>query len=217
MKKDKFLNWLLILIFIVTLAGISLNIYNRAIDKGLIYALSTFKFFTLQSNLLLLIYSSTELFMQKVSKSKLHTFILGPITAYILLTGIVYLVILEPIYELYGLEKLSSVLLHYVSPVMMFVYWLIAEKRRYRFQEFFKWLAYPILFMVWGLFLALLFKDYLYPFFDIAEYGAFVGIYLLLVAMGFASMIILLIFINNFYLTDVTIERQKITVFRRNK
>jgi len=217
MKKIQLTSYLLIFILLVTLVGISLDIYNRALDDGVMRALSAFKFFTLQSNLLLLIFSATELFLRKVPKSKLHTFIMGPITAYILLTGIVYLVILEPIYELYGLERLSSVLLHYISPVLMFSYWIAAEKRRYRFAEAFKWLIYPIAFMVWGLFLALVFQDYLYPFFDIEEYGAFVGIYLLLVAMGFASMIILLIFINNFYLTDVTIKRQKITVFRRNK
>ena len=215
MNKDKIKDYLLLFIFAVTLVGISLDIYNRSIAKGLLYALSTFKYFTLQSNFLLLVYSATELFMKKVPKSKLHSYMLGPITAYILLTGIVYLIILEPIYELYGLEKLSSVLMHYVSPVLMFAYWLIAEKRRYHFLETFKWLIYPITFMIWGLFLALVFNDYLYPFFDIAEYGAYVGLYILLVAMGFTSMIILLIFINNFYLTNVKVERQKITVFKR--
>lgn len=197
MNKEKCKNYLLLLIFVVTLAGISLDIYNRAIDRGIIYALFSFKYFTLQSNFLLLIYSATELFMGKIPKNKLHPFILGPITSYILLTGLVYLIILEPIYDLHGLERLSSVLLHYISPVLMFSYWLIAEKRRYHFNEFFKWLIYPIIFMIWGLFLALAFKDYLYPFFDIAEYGAYVGLYLLLVAMGFGVMILLVIFINN--------------------
>ncbi len=197
MNKEKCKNYLLLLIFLVTLAGISLDIYNRAIDRGIIYALFSFKYFTLQSNFLLLIYSATELFMGKIPKNKLHPFILGPITSYILLTGLVYLIILEPIYDLHGLERLSSVLLHYISPVLMFSYWLIAEKRRYHFNEFFKWLIYPIIFMIWGLFLALAFKDYLYPFFDIAEYGAYVGLYLLLVAMGFGVMILLVIFINN--------------------
>lgn len=216
MKKEQFTSYLLIFIFLVTLAGISLDIYNRAIDGGVMHALATFKFFTLQSNLLLLLFSATELFLRKAPKSKLHNFILGPITAYILLTGIVYLVILEPIYELYGLERISSVLLHYISPVLMFTYWLIAEKRRYRFAEAFNWLIYPILFMIWGLFLALVFNDYLYPFFDVSQYGAYVGFYLLLVAMGFAAMIVILIFINNFYLTQPKITRQKITIFRRN-
>lgn len=216
MHKERLKNYLLIFIFLVTLAGISLDIYNRAIDRGLIFAFSAFKFFTIQSNLLLLFYSATELFLKKTPKTKLHNFILGPITAYILLTGIVYLIILEPIYELYGLERLSSVLLHYVSPVLMFTFWIVAEKRRYRFAEAFKWLIYPIVFMIWGLFLALLFNDYLYPFFDISLYGVYVGFYIVLVAMGFAAMIVMLIFINNFYLTNVKTTRQKITIFRRN-
>ncbi len=214
MNKENVKNYLLFFIFAVTLAGISLDIYNRTIARGIIYGLSTFKYFTLQSNFLLLIYSATELFMKKVPKSKLHTYMLGPITSYILLTGVVYLVILEPIYELYGLEKFSSVLMHYISPVLMFAYWLIAEKRRYKFSEAFKWLIYPIAFMIWGLLLAIFFSDYLYPFFDIAEYGLYVGLYLLLVAMGFSSMIILLIFINNFYMTDASTQGRKVKPIR---
>jgi hypothetical protein len=62
--------------------------------------------------------------------------------------------------------------------------------------------------MLWGLLLAFWFEDYLYPFFDIAQYGAFVAIYLVLVAIGFLAMILLLFFINNFYLTPHIPERR---------
>lgn len=215
MRNENIKNYLLISIFAATLAGISIDLYNTFLDDGLINALGEFKFFTLQSNLLLLLYSGTELFLGKIPKTKLHSFVLGPITAYILLTGTVYLIILEPIYESYGLYKLSSVLMHYVSPSLMFTYWFIAENRRYSFIEVFKWLIYPIAFMIWGLFRAIVFKDYLYPFFDISEYGVAVGLYILLVAMGFAAMIVILIFINNFYLPKLNTKKEKIKVFRR--
>lgn len=216
MKNEKLKKYLLIFIFIVTLTGLSIDIYSRALEQGVVKAFGAFKFFTLQSNLLLLFYSATELFLGKIPKTKLHSFLLGPLTAYILLTGTVYLIILEPIYDLHGLERISSILLHYISPLLMFAYWLITEKRRYRFAEVFKWLIYPIAFMIWGLFRALLFKDYLYPFFDISEYGAAVGIYLLFVAMGFAAMIIMLIIINNYYLPSTKTKKEKIKVIRRN-
>ncbi len=159
--------------------------------------LSDFKFFTLQSNALVLFFAAGRLFVRKVNIQNYIRMAFGPLTSYILLTGIVYLIILEPIYELYGAERVASSILHYVTPPLMFLLWILTENRRYSYSEVFKWLIYPLLFMGWGLFRAFAFNDYLYPFFDLEKYGLYVSAYLFMVALGFSVMILLIIFINN--------------------
>lgn len=197
------------LVFASALVGISIDIHNKMADSGFFEALSTFKFFTLQSNLLVLIFAGLTILGGKKSTNNVMQFSLGPITSYIVLTGVVYLVILEPIYELYGMERVASVLLHYVTPPLMLLYWIFNEKRRYTFAEFPKWLVYPVLFMVWGIARAVFAEDYLYPFFDTGQYGYFIAFYLLLVALGFSSMVMIFIFVNNFYMTPYTLKKGK--------
>ncbi len=200
MKKSNAGKILLWLLLIATFAGISLNTYNHSDGGDILKGLSDFKFFTLQSNALIFILSAGLLFIKKDSLHNLLSLIVGPLTSYIFLTGAVYLIILEPIYELYGAERVASSILHYIVPPLMLLYWIIEEKRRYSYREFFKWLSYPLLFMMWGLFRALVYKDYLYPFFDLEKYGTFVSVYLFMVAIGFTCMILLIMFINNTYL-----------------
>ena len=202
MKRELIKRTLLWVIFVSALIGISIDIYNHSQGGNILKGLSNFKFFTLQSNALILIYAFVLIFIKKYNTNNTFNNILGPVTSYILLTGVVYLIILEPIYELYGMERLSSSILHYVTPPLMSLFWLLFEQRRYRYREFLSWLIYPLIFMAWGLFRALAYNDYLYPFFDTQKYGYFVSAYLLMVAIGFSSMILLLIFINNNYLTN---------------
>jgi hypothetical protein len=208
MKQELIKRILLWSIFVFAVAGISLDVYNHSDGGDILKGLSNFKFFTLQSNALILIYAFVSIFMKRYSSVNSFNNILGPVTSYIVLTGVVYLIILEPIYELYGMERLSSTILHYITPPLMFIFWLFFEQRRYSYEEFFRWLIYPLVFMAWGLFRALVFDDYLYPFFDTQQYGLFVAVYLLLVAIGFSCMILLLIFINNNYLTNKRVVKK---------
>ena len=208
MNKKKTKQLLLWAIMITALLGISVDVYNNAEGESLLYGFKTFKYFTLQSNSLVLFFSVASLFACNISQKRWFGYMLGPLTAYIMLTGLVYLIILEPIYDSEGLKRLSSIILHYITPPLMFAYWIIAEKRRYAYSEIYKWLSYPVLFMIWGLFLAITKGDYLYPFFDTSLYGANVAIYLILVAIGFSSMIMLLIFINNTFLTQKPAQKR---------
>lgn len=196
-RTEKILLWML---FISTLSGITLNTVNHSEGGDILKGLSDFKFFTLQSNALILLFAAGLLFLRKESVTGLLRKVTGALTSYIVLTGTVYLIILEPIYELYGSERIASSILHYITPPLMFLYWITCEKRRYSYKEFFKWLTYPLIFMGWGLFRAFVYKDYLYPFFDLEKYGSFVSVYLFMVAIGFTCMILLIMFINNTYL-----------------
>jgi hypothetical protein len=198
--KGRVSYYLLWIVFSSAFIGIGIDLYNKFVSGGVLHALSTFKYFTLQSNLLVLIYAFVILFCVRLSKNSFVLFMKGPLTSYIVLTGLVYLIILEPIYDLEGLERIASVFLHYVVPPLMFLWWILSEQRSYSLREVPKWLVYPVLFMVWGLFLALVEGDYLYPFFDVSQYGIYVALYILFVAIGFVSLVVLLIFINIFFI-----------------
>jgi hypothetical protein len=90
----------------------------------------------------------------------------------------------------------ASDILHYIIPPLMLIYWLIFEERELQYKFIINWLAYPVAFMVWGLFRAFVFSDYLYPFFDIQKFGIFLIIYLLLMAGSTAAIAFVLVFIN---------------------
>lgn len=198
--KNRISYFLLWGVLLSAFVGIGIDLFNKFISGGVLYALSTFKFFTLQSNLFVLIYAFVVLFCSRLSMNNFVVFMKGPLTSYIVLTGLVYLIILEPIYDLDGMERIASVFLHYIVPPLMFLFWITSEKRRYSLREMPRWLVYPVCFMLWGLFLALVKNDYLYPFFDVSQHGIYVSLYILLVAIGFVALVILLVFINNFHL-----------------
>ncbi len=203
MKKRALRNILLFLIFTVTLQGIFLDIQVSAKGNGFLHGLYIFKFFTLQSNMLFAIFSATTLILINSGKNNeiekrcdwLNK-LLSPLFSYILLTGITYLIIIAPTTQLSGLEKVSSTLLHYVSPPLAILYFLLFEKRRIEYREIAYWLIYPVVFLGWGLYLALMKGDYLYPFFDIEKLGYKIIPYLFAVTLGGILLDIAVVFVN---------------------
>ncbi len=191
---------LLILILLTTSIGILLHIYNNSSGGDFFSGLFTFKFFTLQSNFLLLLFAGLLLLIGDGDKQRFLKRFTGPLTSYIFVTGLVYLIILEPIYDLYGPERVSSIILHYITPLLTLIYWLLWEENRYKYSFVAKWLVYPVLFMIWGVFRAIVYKDYLYPFFDLEKYGIYITAYIAAVALFFSIIILGVIFINRKYL-----------------
>ncbi len=197
MQRKDFRQLLLLIIFITTFLGVAIDIYANTIDYSIWKGLSIFKFFTLQSNVLIMIYSFVALTnFKKWPEADFFKKLLSPITSYIMLTGITFAILLAPTSTAQGLHKVASDLLHYLAPPMMFFYWIIFEERKLEYKFTLKWLIYPVLFMIWGLFLAFTFQDYLYPFFDIPKFGGFLYIYLLLMTVSTTAISVFLVFIN---------------------
>ncbi|MFA6335544.1 MAG: Pr6Pr family membrane protein [Bacteroidales bacterium] len=197
MRSINFKRLLLSLILITTFLGIFIDIYVNTIEHNIWKGLSLFKYFTLQSNSLIMIYSFVVLFNIKGYAENAHfKSLLSPFTSYIILTGLTFAILLAPTSTATGLHKVASDLLHYLSPPLMFFFWLIFEERKLKYALIGKWLIYPLLFMLWGLFLALFFGDYLYPFFDLSKYGNFLVVYLLLMAISTTMISLFLVFLN---------------------
>ncbi|MCK9305809.1 MAG: Pr6Pr family membrane protein [Bacteroidales bacterium] len=215
MKNKALRNILLFLIFMATLQGIFLNISVSSNGEGFVNGLYVFKYFTLQSNLLLMLFSCVTLILINTGKSvgqesiisrekrskygKMNEWIdklLSPLLSYILLTGITYALIIAPTANPEGLAKISTILLHYVSPSLAIIYFILFEKRRIDYREIALWIIYPIVFLGWGLYLAIIKGDYLYPFFDIEKLGYKIIPYLFAVTLGGILLDIAVVFVN---------------------
>lgn len=197
MKSKEFRQLLLSIIFITTFLGVAIDIYANTVDYNIWKGLSIFKFFTVQSNTLIMVYSFVALTnINKWQKTGFFKSLLSPFTSYIMLTGITFAILLAPTSTAQGLHKVASDLLHYLAPPLMFFYWLIFEEKKLEYKFILKWLIYPVFFMIWGLFLAFFFQDYLYPFFDLPKFGNFLYIYLLLMAVSTTAISMFLVFVN---------------------
>lgn len=197
MQRKGLKQLLLSLILITTFLGVVIDIYANTIDDNIWKGLSIFKFFTIQSNVLIMIYSFLALTnCKKYRETPVFKSLLSPFTSYIILTGITFATLLAPTSTAQGLHKVASDLLHYLSPPLMFFYWLIFEERKLEYRFIVKWLIYPVIFMIWGLFLAFAFQDYLYPFFDLSKSRIFLFIYLLFMAASTTAISLFLVFVN---------------------
>ncbi|MEA5005071.1 MAG: Pr6Pr family membrane protein [Rikenellaceae bacterium] len=179
MRKNDLKKLVLALVLITTTQGIGIDIYVNSIDGGIWKGLSIFKYFTLQSNALVLLYSLLALVNSRsLTEKEWFQKALAPVTSYIMLTGITFLIILAPTSTAQGLQKVASDLLHYLVPPLMFFYWIVFEERELRYRYIWSWMVYPFIFMFWGLYLAIMKEDYLYPFFDISKLGIMIVPYL---------------------------------------
>lgn len=192
MRKNDLKKLILALVFITTVQGIGIDIYVNSLERGIWKGLSIFKYFTLQSNALVLLYSLLALVnYRSMTEKEWFKKALTPVTSYIMLTGITFLIILAPTSTAQGLQRVASDLLHYLVPSLMFFYWIVFEERELRYSYIWSWIIYPFIFMFWGLYLAIMKGDYLYPFFDISKLGIMIVPYL-------AGMTIAVVLIGSF-------------------
>jgi hypothetical protein len=91
----------------------------------------------------------------------------------ITLVFIVYATVLAQLWQPQGLFLLCDVLLHYVTPVLFVLWWLISgADGRTRWSDISRWMLYPIAYLVYALARAPLAGEVPYPFLDVAKNGA---------------------------------------------
>ena len=179
MRKKDLKKLILALVLITTVQGIGIDIYVNSAEGGIWEGLSIFKYFTLQSNALVMLYALLALInFRSMTEKEWFKRALTPVTSYIMLTGISFLIILAPTSNSQGLQRVASDLLHYLVPSLMFFYWIVFEERELQYSYIWSWIIYPFVFMFWGLYLAIMKEDYLYPFFDINKLGILIVPYL---------------------------------------
>jgi len=91
----------------------------------------------------------------------------------IALVFIIYTTVLAQLWQPQGLFLLCDVLLHYVTPVLFVLWWLVAgADGSTRWRDISWWMLYPIAYLVYALARAPIAGEVPYPFLDVAKNGA---------------------------------------------
>ncbi len=133
-----------------------------------------FSFFTILTNSIAAIYFTLRSYKSQNDLSawagKPGT--LTAIASYISIVGLVYQIILRPLWSPAGLQKLVDELLHSVIPIMVIVYWYLYEnKTQVMYNRVPAWLIYPLLYLIFILIRGSISGFYPYPFVDAGRLG----------------------------------------------
>ncbi|TJV05413.1 MAG: hypothetical protein E5Y12_08845 [Mesorhizobium sp.] len=91
----------------------------------------------------------------------------------IALVLIIYATVLARLWQPQGLFLLCDILLHYVTPVLFVLWWLMSgADGRTRWSDISWWVLYPIVYLIYALARAPLAGEVPYPFLDVAKNGA---------------------------------------------
>ena len=183
-----------IIVWFAVLAQFYLIIENRVapVTETII---RFFSFFTILTNILVAVYFTIKaLGRDQLDKAGLLT----AITVYITLVGLVYQVLLRHIWQPTGLQMVVDELLHSVNPLLVISYWYLFEKKFFvHYKEVFKWMIYPVVYLVYILTRGSFSGFYPYPFINVSEIGIsqtlLNGLFLLLF---FYAVSVLFIFIG---------------------
>lgn len=154
-----------------------------------------FSFFTILTNILTAICFTFSAIKPKLRITEFLTkpTSLTAVTVYITLVGLVYNIILRFIWNPQGLEMVVDELLHSVIPVLFIIFWLIfVPKGGHEWKGVFKWLIYPLIYLVYTLIRGSMTGYYPYPFLNAGELG-FIKVLvnsciLILVFLGFSLL-----------------------------
>jgi len=115
------------------------------------------------------------------------------VTSYISIVGIVYSLFLRSVWAPAGWNAVADHALHDVMPIAAFLYWLIiAPKEGIGWVDPIKWLAYPLVYVVYSLVRGAVVSWYPYWFVDVPNLGyptALTNTAFVFVAFAFAGLI----------------------------
>ena len=91
---------------------------------------------------------------------------------YITVVGVAYHFLLAHIWSPTGWQKVADVSLHYIVPAAYIVYWfLFVSKGSQQYRNAYKWLIYPLIYIIYALIYGAISKFYTYPFIDVQQHG----------------------------------------------
>lgn len=129
-------------------------------------------YFTILTNILVALTMTCVAFGGWPGGQNASDAVLAAVTLYIAIVGVVYHILLSKLYDLSGLWKVADTLLHYVSPALTLLFWLIfAPKGRLRFRDAFYWMLYPLAYCAYALVRGHHTGWYPYPFLNVTELG----------------------------------------------
>jgi len=98
--------------------------------------------------------------------------LLGGSTLAIILVGVTYSLLLHGLLHLSGGAKLANIIMHYVVPVLVPLYWLVfSPKGELKRRDPLLWSIFPLAYLPYALVRGAIEKKYPYPFIDLAKLG----------------------------------------------
>ncbi|MGI8951884.1 MAG: Pr6Pr family membrane protein [Chitinophagaceae bacterium] len=129
-----------------------------------------FSFFTILSNLLVALSLTAVVFFKNSFFAK--TPVISGITAYIIIVGIIYSLLLKELWNPQGLQLIADIILHEAIPILYFIFWLLfVQKGFLKWKYIFLWLIFPFFYLIWTFLRGALIGEYPYPFVDVSVNG----------------------------------------------
>jgi hypothetical protein len=163
-----------------------------------------FSFFTILANSIVAVYFVRKSVRKESTIELMNTDANSTtaITVYISVVGLIYQILLRDLWNPKGMQELVDELLHSVIPVLVLLYWfLYTEKSRLMYIRIFRWLLFPLVYLLYILARGQYAGFYPYPFVNVAELGLkqvlinalgvtfiFLGISALLVSIAIAMV-----------------------------
>lgn len=149
--------------------GIVSPLDDASVVGGLFRAVSSY---TWQSNLLVALWLTFAVRQQNDETWILSPLVHGAVTVYITVTFIVFAAVLERLWNPVGLLLVLSIVTHYIVPIAFITDWVLFEARRtYRWGFIWRWLAFPMGYLVFALVRGAIVGSYIYPFLEVGEIG----------------------------------------------
>ncbi|WP_052257441.1 Pr6Pr family membrane protein [Kaistella jeonii] len=133
-----------------------------------------FSFFTILTNILVALFFTAKIdnlkgFFFNLFRSKGS---LTAVTTFILIVGLVYQFILRKTWHPTGLQMIVDELLHTLIPLFMLGYWLLnVQKENLQMKSIFKWLLYPVVYLILVMTRGYFSHYYPYPFINRDQIG----------------------------------------------
>lgn len=141
---------------------------NKPILDKVIEVLLSYRYFTMQSNLLVLLWLLLAVYYNS-NAEKLHSImgsLKGAITSYITVTFIVFALILAPGYTPTGFDWFHNFIVHYFMPIGFILDYFLFETKIYNWRWIPKWYIYPVIYLIFGIVYGIVTLDPIYPFFN---------------------------------------------------
>ncbi|MCK5731933.1 MAG: Pr6Pr family membrane protein, partial [Tenericutes bacterium] len=160
-------NKLSIIICICSITGVILQFISSTLDNStfpMTSAISIFRYFTIQTNVIVGLYFLIYLFAKKSKKLQLQKHF-GGVVIYITMTFLGYVIFLEKLWNPVGLALVGNILNHYIVPLSTIAFLVIFRKDfSFKFIDTKKWIVYPIVYLIFLVINGMITSDYLYPF-----------------------------------------------------
>lgn len=196
-KKNIFFLILSVICWMTLVLQLVLIIENRVVSM-LETLVRFFSFFTILTNILVAIVFTYQWIEPK---NKFKFFLVEStktaVGVYIFVVGFVYNTILRFIWQPKGLQMIVDEMLHAVIPIIYIIFWYVNRKpNELNYKLIFKWLAYPIVYLIMILILGSFSNYYPYPFVDVFQFGyahVFRNIFYLTLFFGVVSVLFIFI------------------------